>query len=360
MIGLTLARYFSLRFLEQILIVFLGISALSFLIDFVDLLRRTSEASNASALSIGLMAALRTPVASEQILPFAVLFGTMAAFVNLTRKLELVIARAAGVSVWGFLVPPLVIALLLGVLSVVAYNPMAAGAKQKADALEIQLFGKAGASKDQRIWLRQSSVDGKATISAARILDEGRRLQDVVVMLNDPHGVFLERVEAPQATLIGGAWRLEKAHIIREGEPVEDSSAYMLATDMDANDVLRELSSKEAIGFWELPAFRERARESGLDATPYEMRRQTLLARPLMLLAMVLIAAAFSLRFFRFGGVGKMIAGGVGAGFVLYVATKMVGDMGGAGVLSPGVAAWSPALVGGLLGALALLHQEDG
>ena len=87
---------------------------------------------------------------------------------------------------------------------------------------------------------------------------------------------------------------------------------------------------------------------------------QTLLARPLMLIAMVLIAAAFSLRFFRFGGVGKMVAGGVAAGFVLYVATKMVGDMGDAGLLSPSIAAWSPALVGSLLGALALLHQEDG
>ena len=94
--------------------------------------------------------------------------------------------------------------------------------------------------------------------------------------------------------------------------------------------------------------------------TPYDLRYQTLLARPLLLVAMVLISAAFSLRFFRFGGVGKMAAGGVVAGFVLYVATKMVGDMGGAGLLSAPVAAWSPALVGSLLGALALLPQEDG
>ena len=75
---------------------------------------------------------------------------------------------------------------------------------------------------------------------------------------------------------------------------------------------------------------------------------------------MVLVAAAFSLRFVRFGGIGKMVASGIVAGFVLYVATKLVANMGGAGLLSAPVAAWSPALVGSLLGALALLHQEDG
>ena len=47
------------------------------------------------------------------------------------------------------------------------------------------------------------------------------------------------------------------------------------------------------------------------------------------LVAMVLIAASFSLRFFRFGGIAKMVSGGVAAGFVLYVATKLVGDLGG-------------------------------
>jgi lipopolysaccharide export system permease protein len=80
----------------------------------------------------------------------------------------------------------------------------------------------------------------------------------------------------------------------------------------------------------------------------------------LFLVAMVLIAAAFSLRFFRFGGITRMISSGVGAGFVLYVATKFVANLGGTGLISPPVAAWSPALVGSLLGALALLHLEDG
>jgi len=128
------------------------------------------------------------------------------------------------------------------------------------------------------------------------------------------------------------------------------------------------LSPEEAVGliapdsvpFWDLPSLRAAAETAGLDGTRYRLQFQMLLARPLLFIAMVLIAAAFSLRFFRFGGIEKMVSGGVGAGFVLYVAVKFVGDLGGAGLLSPLAAAWSPAVVASLLGASALLSQEDG
>ncbi|MBV9704404.1 MAG: LPS export ABC transporter permease LptG, partial [Methylobacteriaceae bacterium] len=65
-------------------------------------------------------------------------------------------------------------------------------------------------------------------------------------------------------------------------------------------------------------------------------------------------------RFLRFGGIARMVSGGVISGFVLYVASKLVADLGGAGLLSAPVAAWSPAVVGSMLGTLVLLHQEDG
>ncbi len=80
----------------------------------------------------------------------------------------------------------------------------------------------------------------------------------------------------------------------------------------------------------------------------------------LLLVAMVLVAASVSLRFFRFGGVTKLVVAGVTAGFVLYVATQLSEELGSSGIVNPVVAAWLPAALGTMLGALALLHQEDG
>ena len=81
---------------------------------------------------------------------------------------------------------------------------------------------------------------------------------------------------------------------------------------------------------------------------------------PLTLAAMVLVAACFSLRFFRMGGVQKMVSGGVAAGFVLYVATKLVNDLGGAGILQRPGRGVVAGRVGCMFGVYVLLHQEDG
>jgi lipopolysaccharide export system permease protein len=116
----------------------------------------------------------------------------------------------------------------------------------------------------------------------------------------------------------------------------------------------------ETVSFWDLGKLADQVDRAGLDATPYRLRYQQLIAEPAVLAAMVLVASCFSLRLFRMGGVQQMVSGGVAAGFVLYVATKVVGDLGGVGVISPVVAGWSPALVGCLFGVYVLLHQEDG
>jgi lipopolysaccharide export system permease protein len=102
------------------------------------------------------------------------------------------------------------------------------------------------------------------------------------------------------------------------------------------------------------------AERAGLTASAYRLQYQKLLARPFMLAAMVLLAAAFSLRFFRMGGVQKMVLGGLASGFMLYIMSKLTDDLSKAELITPAIAAWMPALVGALTGFVALLYLEDG
>ncbi len=90
------------------------------------------------------------------------------------------------------------------------------------------------------------------------------------------------------------------------------------------------------------------------------MQYHKLLAQPFLLAAMVLLAAAVSLRFFRFGGMQKMVLGGMAAGFLLYVLSKVTDDLSKAGLMHPVAAAWLPVLIGGVTGFVALMYQEDG
>ena len=206
----------------------------------------------------------------------------------------------------------------------------------------------------------RKSVDGQAIIHAGGKDAEGTGLSRVEIFNFDDKGDFVERVDAQSGELHDGYWEFHDAKIVTPGLEPLPASTYLLATALDRREVAQAFVAPETVSFWSLPSLVEQTAKAGLDPTAYRLKYQELLARPLTLAAMVFIAACFSLRLFRMGGVEYMVSGGVAAGFVLYVATKVINDLGEAGFISATVAGWSPGLVGCLFGVYVLLQQEDG
>ena len=91
--------------------VFGGILLLVVLVDYVEMTRHASRVQNASALVVAQISFYRVPQVTERIIPFAILIGAMICYLTLSRRLELVVARAAGVSAWQFITPAVIIAL---------------------------------------------------------------------------------------------------------------------------------------------------------------------------------------------------------------------------------------------------------
>ena len=169
----VLGRYLAGRYARAVLGVFAAVLGLIFTLDFVDTLRRAGEVKGASGPLIAWLAVLHTPIVAEQALPFVVLIGAMTAFLNLSRRLELAVARSAGLSVWQFLSPALVVALLLGAAEVAAFNPLSTAMKRHAAGLEAKLFGSA-AREAGGFWLRQKTSDGqRSSMSTAAISRRG-------------------------------------------------------------------------------------------------------------------------------------------------------------------------------------------
>jgi len=361
LIGPTLGRYFAMRFVRTILGVFVTVFALVYTLDFVELLRRAGEAEGATP---GLMAQLslyRTPAVAEAVLPFAVLFGSMAALLHLSRKLELVVARAAGISAWQFLQPGVFVALAVGLVTVGVYNPLSAALKQRSTEIEAKIFAKATkASSGKDLWIRQRSLDGQAILRAETAIEGTTTLAGVSVFTFDEEGRFVSQIEAARASLHDGYWELTDARLLSAGAPPESFGSYLIASTLDPGQVRQRFTPPESVPFWQLPETIARNERAGLDATRYRLQYDVLLARPMLFVAMVLVAATVSLRFFRFGGVGKLVLGGVAAGFALYVVRQVMEGLGASGIVAPGIAAWFPAVVGSLLGTVTLLYQEDG
>src|SRR5579872_5652126 len=209
-------------------------------------------------------------------------------------------------------------------------------------------------------WINQVNSDGQAIINAARSERQGVRLTGLTVFRFDNDNQFKERIEAQEATLEDGYWLFKSVHRYTLDSPPVDQDSLKLATSLTAALVRNGFSTTETVSFWQLPGYIRSSESSGFATAGYRLQYHKLIAQPFLLAAMVMLAASVSLRFFRFGGVQKMVLSGVGAGFLLYVLSKVTEDLSKAELMHPIASAWLPVCVGGLTGFLALLYQEDG
>jgi lipopolysaccharide export system permease protein len=295
-------------------------------------------------------------------MPFSVLVSAMSCYLSLSRRHELVVARAAGVSAWQFVAPAMIAAFIFGTIATTLYNPVSAMLHERSKRLEVEVQGENSALTQNLsgFWVRQKSNDGAAIINAIGSREQGAKLGGVSVYTFDTSDHFQERIEAKSAALQDGYWLLEDARIYIPGKAPDLQQSYRLPTNLTLEQVRESFATPETVPFWQLPTYIELADRAGLRAAGYRLQYQELLARPFLLAAMVLLAASVSLRLFRFGGVQKMILSCISAGFLLFVLSKITEDMSKSELLSPLAAAWIPVLIGGLTGFVVLLYQEDG
>src|SRR5205807_3959095 len=105
---------------------------LTAMIDFLEMMRRSGDIPDTSAWLVAKITLFRVPFITERVLPFTVLVGGMFCYLNLSRRLELVVARSAGISAWQFTAPAMVIALLIGGAATTVYNPISAMLREQS------------------------------------------------------------------------------------------------------------------------------------------------------------------------------------------------------------------------------------
>ncbi|MGD9783765.1 MAG: LPS export ABC transporter permease LptG [Hyphomicrobiaceae bacterium] len=361
---LIVERYIASRFLLGIAGTFAICALLIFMIDMVELLRLSGKYGAVKLSTLAWMALLRLPTYTEFLLGFTVLTGSIGALLMLARKSELTVMRASGMSVWLFLRPGLIVAFLIGSLSVMAYNPLAALTRTQAEQLYTEVFGKDTANllgnDGGGAWLRQDGADGQSILSAASATEKGMKLAGVSAFVFDGKGLFRERVEARSAELRDGYWQLAGAVVSRVGEPAQEYGTYLLSTYLTPGRVADALGNAATVSFWELPALIEVAEKASLSSSRLRIRYELLLSRPLLCIAMVLLAATVSLKSFRQGGIQTMVLTGMIGGFGFFLLAEVSRQLGIAGLAPAWAAVWLPVLLTIFASLTVLMHQEDG
>ncbi|PZX17505.1 lipopolysaccharide export system permease protein [Palleronia aestuarii] len=364
---MILHRYFARRFLTTFLIVAAIFLAILALIDLVEQVRRFSG-DDVSFQGLIWLTFLSVPETFYRILPLIVIFATLTLFLNLARTSELVVTRAAGRSALSTLTAPVLVALLLGAASVAVMNPISAATSQQYELVANRASGgdtRALSLSREGLWLRQGTDGRQTVIRATRANLDGTVLYGVTFVGFGAGGGPSFRVEAEQARLRDGAWHLTGAKEWRFDSPNPELSAMnsdtiTLPSSLSANQILDSFATPEAIPIWQLPHFIADLEQAGFSARRHRVWLQMELALPVLLVSMVLVGAAFTMRQTRVGRTGLMVLSALALGFALFFIRNFAQILGENGQIPILLAAWGPPAAAVLLPLGLLLHWEDG
>jgi lipopolysaccharide export system permease protein len=358
----TLYRYLAVQFLMGVMVIYAIFLVLAFSIDIVDLLNRTASHNVPTSTAIG-MAVLQLPNLGQKFLPFAILLGGVFTFVRLSRSRELVATRAAGVSAWDFLLPPLTVAVFIGVFTVTVFTPISARMFSQFAGLEAR-YVKGEESRlsvsMNGLWLRQGDPHQQSVIHALRVARQGEHLEDVMVLLYGASDRFIGRIDARSADLKENFWILNDAFVSDlRGIPAHHQQ-YRLATTLTPEQIVESSTTPDARSFWDLPNDIRAAQSAGFSASRYQLYLYTLYALPALFAAMVFMAASFSLKLGREAGMAKVILFSAACGFGVYFFQNLTIVLGRSGAVPILLAATAPALASILIGMTLIFSHEDG
>jgi len=358
-------RYVLVQQARALAVALAVISALVMLIDFVEVSRGLNSSGELSSARIFGLVLLKSPSVIVQLLPFVFLFGTLAAFVGLNRRSELIAMRAAGVSAWRFVLPAAAAALVLGVLTVTVFGPMAAAGDGLWQLERGRISGSTpGAGAQEAVWLREGDASRQMIIRGERQDPASGRLLDAsfFIYTTTPEGrrTFTERIDAATASLTAGRWRLTDATGAQTGQRAVRYATLDLPSNLADEEAFQRFARPQSTPFWSLPNQIQRIEDAGFASTAYRLRLQQLLATPLVFGAMSILAAAFSLRLMRLGDLARMTVAAVVLGFAFFFVNQFSSAMGSAEVVPPFLAAWLPPVLTALAAFTLLFYTEDG
>lgn len=368
---MILDLYYAKRFFQWFLVIAAVLMSLVMLIDLSEQFRRFDgqDLQFGQLLELTL---LNTPAALNEFLPLIMILTTIVLYVGMARSSELVVTRALGRSGIRALLPPVVVALILGGMAVSTLNPIVAATANRFDSLSEsyrQTGGPAAVSlSGEGLWLRQGGQNGQSVIHAANYRGDAENLflYDVSILTYTPDGGPTRRTIAAEARLDGEDWVLRNAKVwqlIVGVNPERSAKSYdelRLPTTLTNERIRDTLGYAEGISIYELPQTIKSLSEAGFSTTRFQVWLQVELARPLFLVAMVLVGAAFTMRHTRLGGTGIAVLTSVLLGFALYFVHNFARILGENGQIPILLAAWAPPVASILLTMGLLLHAEDG
>ena len=334
-----------------VLAVLVGLDALSAVVDETgDMTERYTF------MAILHYVALTIPRRIHEFIPFSALIGSLIGLGRLAASSELVIIRAAGVSMGQLAVAvmrPALIAALFGFLVGEYVSPASeqAAVTQRAMAQrsESQLTGRHGT------WNR----DGNVFVHAEAVQSGGVMFGVTLLRFNDD-GAMVSSLAAERGSYTGDGWLLEKVRLTAFAQnelKTRHQTTWLWETAITPELLVLEVVEPDSLPIQALWPYAKYLKQQGLMSADIELAFWRKLLQPLAVAGLVLVAMSFIFGPLREGSMGARIFAGVVVGVVFRISQDFFGPASLIFGFAPLLAALSPIVICWLAGGWMLTRR---
>ena len=334
-------RYLAREVSGAILLVLAGFLALFGFFDMITEVKNVGEGAYQLHHAVAFVA-LRMPGRVYELMPIAVLIGTLYSLSTLARHSEITVLRASGMSTRQLLVGLFQIAAVFALLTFLIGEVVAPPSERAAQQLRLKQKGQTVGQdmrsglwvKDERSFINVQTVLPDSRLKGIRIYDFGpdSKLRSVT---NAVEGVYV-----PPAS-----WRL--SGVVRTVVHEERSEVVNLP-DMEWQSALNPdilavlMVSPERMSLLHLSSYISHLSENNQKTQRYDIALWKKVVYPLAALVMVALAMPFGYTHNRVSGVSLKIFSGVMIGVFFHLLNGLFSNLGAINSWSPVISAMAP------------------
>ena len=354
----TIRRLIYGEILVAVGFVLLAFLSLFFFFDLVDELpsigtpSRVTEGASYTLTQALIYTCLLIPSRVYELMPIAVLIGTVFVLARFAHSSEFTILRTSGLGPWRALRTLLGLGLAFVLLTLAIGDYVAPLADRTGQLLKARYQGSISVGQTGA-WIKERQPYSQFSVNV-RALSPSGDMQGVRIYEFDNRGYLVSSTDA-QSAVIGedGAWQLQQ--VMRQefdvsGQDAAQVTRQQLAelrwpSGLTADMVSVALLKPESMRTVDLFAYVRHLQANGQNAQQYEIEFWRKLFYPLSCLVMVVLALPFAYLHFRSGNITAYVFMGVMIGISFFLLNNVFGYIGNLQQWRPWLAAASPALI---------------
>ncbi len=363
-LNIYIAKSFLIKFLQ----ISVSFSLLIFLINFIDVQEKLRDSELSSLRIELLMASLQIPSFINEIVSSLVMISAIITFFLLSSKSEITIMRSSGYSLWQVLQPVATSAFLLGIFWIAVLGPVSVEMTKKFNQLEAKYVLKERREMvvpSNGIWLKQDNIQKpkeEIIIRAKKSIKDSLEFKSVTLWFFDKNGKFYEKIDSQEMSYQDGIWILKNVVVNNKNEINKKLKSYSIKTNLESEfirqTIINNFQNEKLFSIYELPNLIETLQASGFASTKFKVYFNSLLSKPLLFVAMTLIACFFGINHTRNNKSVIMIFSGIALGLIFYITSGIITALGASGLIPVFASTWIITIICLAIGTL-LIYQKE-